>query len=140
MLSGQADTDAHYGRLVQARDDSRRAAESTVPSGSKETAALWRASAGLREAEFANIAAARENTDAALSLQSGSDVKLLVALTLALRDPAKAKKLVEELENDRTATDTMLKLYCLPTIHGAIEISKNNPSQGISGTGNGGAV
>ena len=25
----------------------------------------------------------------------------------------------------------MLKLYCLPTIHGAIEISKNNPSQGI---------
>ncbi|WP_433969091.1 tetratricopeptide repeat protein [Tunturiibacter gelidiferens] len=25
----------------------------------------------------------------------------------------------------------MLKLYCLPTVHGAIEISKHNPSQGI---------
>jgi hypothetical protein len=25
----------------------------------------------------------------------------------------------------------MLKLYCLPAIHGAIEISKNNPAQGI---------
>jgi hypothetical protein len=25
----------------------------------------------------------------------------------------------------------MLKLYCLPTIHGAIEISKNNPSRAI---------
>ena len=133
MLSGQADTDAHYGRLARARDDSRRAVESAVRAGSKETAALWRASAGLREAEFGNVAAARENADAALSLQSGGDVKLLVALTLArLGDTAKAKKLVEELEKEKNAsTDTMLKLYCLPTVHGAIEISKNNPAQGI---------
>jgi serine/threonine protein kinase/tetratricopeptide (TPR) repeat protein len=133
MLSGQADTDAYYGRLVRARDDSRRAVESAVRAGSKETAALWRAFAGLREAEFGNTAAARENTDAALSLQSGSDVKLLAALTLArVGDTAKAKRLVEQLERERTAsTDTMLRLYCLPTIHGAIEISKNNPSQGI---------
>ena len=83
MLSGQADTDAYYGRLSRARDYSRRAVESAVRAGSKETAALWRASAGLREAEFGNMAAARENADAALSLQSGSDVKLLAALTLA---------------------------------------------------------
>ena len=133
MLSGQADTDSYYGRLVRARDDSRRASESAVRADSKETAALWRAFAGLREAEFGNAAAARENTDAALSLQSGSAVKLLAALTLArLGDTAKAKRLVEQLERERTAsTDTMLKLYCLPTIHGAIEISKNNPSQGI---------
>jgi serine/threonine protein kinase len=133
MLSGEADTDAYFGRLVRARDDSRRAVESAVRAGSKETAALWRAFAGLREAEFGNTAAARENTDAALSLQSGSDVKLLAALTLArMGDTAKAKRLVEQLERERAAsTDTMLKLYCLPTIHGAIEISKNNPSQGI---------
>jgi hypothetical protein len=104
-----------------------------VRADSKETAALWRAFAGLREAEFGNTAAARENIDAALSLQSGGDVKLLAALTLArVGDTAKAKRLVEQLERERTAsTDTMLKLYCLPTIHGAIEISKNNPSQGI---------
>jgi tetratricopeptide (TPR) repeat protein len=131
MLSGQADTDAYYGRLVRARDYSRRASQSAVSAGSKETAALWRAAAGLREAEFGNTAAAQENLDAALSLQSGRDVKLLAALTLARAgETAKAKRLVEELE--RTAsTDTMLRLYCLPTIHGAIEISKNNPSQGI---------
>jgi serine/threonine protein kinase len=133
MLSGKADTDAYYGRLARARDDSRRAVESAVRAGSKETAGLWRAFAGLREAEFGNAAAARENTDAALALQSGSDVRMLAALTLArVGDTAKAKRLVEQLERERTAsTDTMLKLYCLPTIHGAIEISKNNPSQGI---------
>jgi hypothetical protein len=133
MLSGQADTGAYHGRLVQARDYSRRAVESAVLGGSKETAALWRVAAGLREAEFGNTAAARENADAALSLQSGRGVKLLAALTLARAgDTAKAKRLVEQLERERTAsTDTMLKLYCLPTIHGAIEISKKNPSQGI---------
>jgi len=131
MLSGQADTEAYYGRLTRARDYSRRASESAVRAGSNETAALWQANAGFREAEFENTAAARQNADAALSLQSGRDVKLLAALTLARAgDTAKAKRLVEQLE--RTAsTDTMLKLYCLPTIHGAIEISKNNPSQGI---------
>jgi len=133
MLSGQADTEAYYGRLARAREYSRRASESAVRAGSKETAALWQATAGLREAEFGNTTVARENADAALSLQSGSAVKLLAALTLARAgDTAKAKRLVDELENERTAsTDTMLKLYSLPTIHGAIEISKNNPSQGI---------
>jgi eukaryotic-like serine/threonine-protein kinase len=133
MLSGQADTHAYHGRLVQARDYSRRAVESAVLGGSKETAALWRVIAGLREAEFGNTAAARENADAALSLQSGDDVKLLAALTLARAgDTAKAKRLVEQLERERTAsTDTMLRLYGLPTIHGAIEISKNNPSRGV---------
>ena len=133
MLSGQADTDAYHGRLMQARDYSRRAVESAVLGGSKETAALWRVTAGLREAEFGNMAAARESANAALSLQSGDDVKLLAALTLARAgDIAKAKRLVEQIERKRTAsTDTMLRLYGLPTIRGAIEISKNNPSQGI---------
>jgi eukaryotic-like serine/threonine-protein kinase len=133
MLSGQADTDAYYGRLARARDYSRRASESAMRAGSKETAALWRAAAGLREAEFGNTAAARQNAEAALSLQSESAVKLVAALTLArVGDTAKATKLVEQLEREKTAsTDTMLKLYSLPTIHGAIEISKNNPSQAI---------
>jgi eukaryotic-like serine/threonine-protein kinase len=133
MLSGQADTEAYYGRLTRARDYSRRASESAVRAGSKETAALWQASAGLREAEFGNTAEAKQNADAALSLQSGSAVKLLAALTLARAgDAAKAKRLVDELEKEGTASaDTMLRLYSLPTIHGAIEISKNSPLQGI---------
>jgi serine/threonine protein kinase/Flp pilus assembly protein TadD len=133
MLSGQADTEAYYGRLVRARDYSRRASESAVRAGSKETAALWQAFAALREAEFGNTTVARQSADAALLLQSGSAVRLLAALTLARAgDPGKAKRLLEQLEGERTAsTDTMLKLYSLPTIHGAIEIGRNNPSQGI---------
>ena len=133
MLSGQADTEAYYGRLMRAQDYSRRAAEAAVRADSKETAALWRAAAGLREAEFGNPAAARHNVDAALSLSSGRDVKLLAALTLARTgDTTNAKKLVDQLKLEKTAsTNTMLKFYCLPTIDAAFEISNRNPSQAI---------
>jgi eukaryotic-like serine/threonine-protein kinase len=131
MLSGQADTEAYYGRRMMARDYSRRAVEAAVRANSKETAALWRAAAGLREAELGNPAAARQNVDAALLLSSGSDVKLLAALTLARAgDTANAKRLVEQLEKT-PSTNTMLKFYCLPTIDAAIEIGKSNPSQAV---------
>jgi tetratricopeptide (TPR) repeat protein len=133
MLSGQADTEAYYGRLTRAQDYSRRAAEAAVRADSKETAALWRVAAGLRDAEFGNPAAAKENVNAALSLSSGRESKLVAALTLARAgDTSNAKKLVEQLKLEKTAsTNTMLKFYCLPTIDAAIEISKNNPSQAI---------
>jgi eukaryotic-like serine/threonine-protein kinase len=131
MLSGQADTEAYYGRRIRARDYSRRAVEAALRADSKETAALWRAAAGLREAEFGNPFAARQNVQAALSLSSGRDVKLLAALTLARAgDTAKSKRLVEQLERI-ASTNTMLKLYSLPTINAAIEISRSNPSQAV---------
>ena len=133
MLSGQADTEAYYGRLTRAQDYSRRAVEAAVRTDSKETAALWRAAAGLREAEFGNPAAAKRNVDAALSLSSGRDIKLLAALTLARAgDATNANRLAEQLKLEKTAsTNTMLKFYCLPTIDAAIEISKSNFSQAI---------
>ena len=132
MLSGQADTEAYYGRLMRARDYSRRASESAVRAGSKETAALWRATAGLREAEFGNTAAARQNTDAALSRAVGTRRQVAGSANAGTRRGTRPKR--RDLSSNWRATvstDTMLKLYCLPTIHGAIEISKNNPSQGI---------
>jgi serine/threonine protein kinase/tetratricopeptide (TPR) repeat protein len=131
MLSGQADTEAYYGRRMHARDYARRAVEAAVRADSKETAALWRAAAGLREAEFGNRATARQYVDAALLLSPGRDVKLLAALTLArVGDAANAKKLVEQIDAI-ASTSTMLRLYCLPTIDAAIDISKNNPTQAV---------
>ncbi len=131
MLSGQADTEAYYGRLMRARDYSRRAVEAAVRTDSKETAALWRAAAGLREAEFGNPVEAKKNVDAALSLSSGRDVKLLAALTLARAgDTPNAMRLLEQLER-AASTNTLLKFYCLPTITAAIEISRSNPLQAV---------
>ena len=129
LLSFQSDTEAYYGRLVKARDFSRRAVDSAVRDESKETAALWQVNAALREAEFGNTAAAKQGVAAALVLAPGRDVKLFAALTLARSgETARAKAIVEELEKNYTS-DTMFKVYWLPTIKAAMELNANNSTQ-----------
>ena len=129
LLSFQSDTEAYYGRLVKARDFSRRAVDSAVRDDSKETAALWQANAALREAEFGYAAAAKQGVTTALALAPGRDVKLLAALTLArVGEAARAKTIVEELEKNH-ASDTMMKVYWLPTLKAAMELNANNSTQ-----------
>jgi eukaryotic-like serine/threonine-protein kinase len=131
LLSFQSDTEAYYGRLVKARDFSRRAVDSAVRNDSKESAALWQVDAALREAEFGNAAVAKQDVAAALELSPGRDVKLLAGLTLArFGEGARAKGIVEELEKNY-GSDTMLKIYWLPTIKAAMELNANNPGQAV---------
>ena len=131
LLSMQSDTEAYYGRMGKAREFSRRAVDSAVRADSKETAAYWEVNAALREAELGNAELARQGVARALALSPGRDVKVLAALTLArTSDAVRAKPLVEEL--GRTySTNTLMKLYWLPTINGAIEAGKNNSSQAL---------
>jgi serine/threonine protein kinase/tetratricopeptide (TPR) repeat protein len=129
LLSMQSDTEAYYGRLTKARDFSRRAVESAVRADAKETAALWQLNAALREAELGNSAYAKQGVTAALALSTARDVKLFAALALARSgDGPRAKALAEELEKSYP-TDTIMKLYWLPTINAAIELNKGNSSQ-----------
>ncbi len=131
LLSFQSDTEAYYGRLVKARDFSRRAVDSAVRDDSKETAALWQVNAALREAEFGNATAAKQGVGAALALAPGRDVKLMAALALArIGETAGAKAIVEELGKNY-ASDTMLKVYWLPTIRAAMELNANNSAQAV---------
>jgi tetratricopeptide (TPR) repeat protein len=129
LLSFQSDTEAYYGRLSRARDFTRRAVDAAVRNDSKETAALWQVNSALREAEFGNTAAAKQSAMAALALAPGRDIKMLAALTFAqIGEGHRAKAIVEELEN-AYPSQTMLKVYWLPTIKAAMELSSNNPSQ-----------
>jgi len=131
LLSTQSDTEAFYGRLGKARDFSRRAVDSAVRADSKETAAAWQVNAALREAELGSTASAKQGVTAALALSPGRDVKAFAALALARSgDGAGAKRLVEELEKSYP-TNTILKLFWLPTINAAIELNKGNPSQAL---------
>jgi eukaryotic-like serine/threonine-protein kinase len=132
LLSAQADTEAYYGHLAKARDYSRRAVDSAIRADSKETAAQWRANSALREAEFGNPAQAREDANAALALAPGRDVKVTAALALArIGDTPKAKAMVDELEKDYP-TNTVLKLYWLPTLRAALELKSGNSAQAIT--------
>jgi serine/threonine protein kinase/tetratricopeptide (TPR) repeat protein len=131
LLSVQSDTEAYYGRMSKAREFTRRAVDSAVRADSKETAAFWQVNAALREAELGNTAMAKEEAIAALALSPGRDVKVVAALTLARAgDAARAKALAEELEKTYP-TNTLMKLYWLPTINSAIEVGKNNSSQAL---------
>ena len=131
MLSAQSDAEAFYGRLSKARVFSRRAVDSAVRADSKETAALWQVNAALREAELGDTASAKQGVTAALALSPGRDVRVVAALALArMGDAPRATALVGELERSY-ATNTLMKLYWLPTINAAIELNKGNSSQSL---------
>ena len=131
LLSAQSDTEAYFGRLAKARDFSRRAVDSAVRADSKETAALWQVNAALREAEFADPARAKQGVAAALALAPGRDVKVLAALTLArVGDSAGAKAMVKDLEKSNPS-NTVLKIYWLPTLNAAIELNGGNSAQAL---------
>jgi eukaryotic-like serine/threonine-protein kinase len=131
LLSAQSDTEAYYGRLTKARDYSRRAVDSAVRADSKETAALWQVNAAVREAEFGNMGAAKQDVSAALALAPGRDVKVLSALALArVGDSSRAKAMIEQLEKS-DPLNTVLKLYWLPTLKAAIELNGGNSAQAL---------
>jgi eukaryotic-like serine/threonine-protein kinase len=131
LLASQADTEAYFGRLVKARDFSRRAVDAAIRADSKETGAFRQVSSALREAEFGNAAEAKQDVAKALALSPGRDVKLFSALTLARAgESARARSIADQLEKAQPS-DTMLKVYWLPTIRAAIELNAHNPTQAI---------
>jgi len=131
LLSFQSDTEAYYGHLSTARDFSRRAVDAAVRNNSKETAAIWQVNAALREAEFGNVAIAKQDAAAALTLSPGRDVEVLAALVLARsRETARAKTIVGELEKSYPS-QTLLKVYWLPTIKAALELDTNGATKSL---------
>jgi eukaryotic-like serine/threonine-protein kinase len=131
LLSFQSDTEAYYGRLTQARDYSRRAVDAAVRSDAKESAAIWQITEALREAEFGNTTLARQDVAAALKISPGRDVKLLSSLALARSgETGQAKVLADELEKNYPS-DTVLKVFWLPTVRAALDLNANNATQAL---------
>ena len=131
FLSAQSDTEAYYGHMRKARDFSRRAIESALRAGAKETAAAWEADEALRDAEIGNWEQARQGAVTVLTMSSGSGVRKLAALALARAgDVSRANATAEELERSNPAS-TRLNYYWLPTIRAAIELRHNDPSKAI---------
>jgi eukaryotic-like serine/threonine-protein kinase len=132
FLSMESDTEAWFGHLGKAVDLSRRARELAKHAGSKETAALWQVNAALREAEFGNLATAKQGVREALALAPGHDIKILAGLVLArIGDESGAEKLAGELEKSDPSS-TVLKNYWLPVIRSAIQLKKGNSSRVVS--------
>lgn len=92
---------------------------------------MWEIDEALREAEFGNTALARQDEAAALKLSPGRNVKLLAALTLARTgESAEAKALADELEKSYPS-ETILKVYWLPTVRAALDLNANNTTEAL---------
>jgi len=132
LLSFQSSTEAFYGRLVRARDYSRRAVDADVRADSKEGAANWQAAQALTEAEFGNSAVAKQDVAAALKLApSGRDVRLIAALALARAgDASRARTILDEQEKSYPL-NTIFKVYWFPVIRAALELDGGNSSTAL---------
>jgi tetratricopeptide (TPR) repeat protein len=131
LLATQADTQAWYGKLKNARELTRRAMDSAEHNDAKETAAGYQAESALREVEVGNQEQARADANAALGLAPNRDVKAMAALALGRAgDTAGAEKLAAEL--DKTfPQDTLVQRYWLPTIRAAVAIERKDPNRAV---------
>jgi serine/threonine protein kinase/Flp pilus assembly protein TadD len=131
LLSTESDTEAYYGRLRKAREYSRQAIASARQADLKEPGAMWQANAALREAEFGNSNAARQEAAAALALAPERDVEALSVLALARAgDAAQAESLAAKL-NREFPLDTVLQNYWLPSIRAAVYLHEKNAPKAI---------
>ena len=131
LLSMQADTEAWYGKLKNARELTRRAMDSAQHNDAKETAATYQAAAALREVLAGNRGQARAEADAALKLAPNLDVREMAALGLARAgDTAGAEKLTAELDK-AFPLDTRVQRYWLPTIRAAVALERKDPSRAV---------
>ncbi len=125
LLATQADTEAFHGRLRAARDYSKRAVDSARRANASETAALWRASAALREAEFGNSAIARAEAMDAMTMFSGRDVKIIAAMALARSGDTRGAQKIATVLNKEFPRSTTVQGYWLPSIRAAIDLRAN---------------
>jgi serine/threonine protein kinase/tetratricopeptide (TPR) repeat protein len=132
FLSMQSDTEASSGHLQHARELSRRAVELAKHAGAKETAALWQINGALREAEFGNLAAAKQGVRESLALAPGHDIRILAGLVLArVGDDSGVERLAAELEKGDPSS-TVLMNFWLPVIRSAIQLRQGHPSRALS--------
>jgi tetratricopeptide (TPR) repeat protein len=131
VLAEQADTQAWYGKMMNARELTRRAMDSAERNDAKETAALYQVESALREVEAGNPKQAKADANAALKLAPNRDVTAMAGLAVARAgDLAGAGKLAAEL--DRTfPLDTLVQRYWLPTIRAALAIDRKQANHAV---------
>jgi tetratricopeptide (TPR) repeat protein len=131
LLGLEADTAAYSGRLKEAREFSRRAAESAERADKRETAATYSALASLREALFGNADEARRHVTSSVVGPTGRDVEYYTVLALAcVGDEGKLQGLTKDL-GKRFPEDTIMQFNYLPTLHAKLAVSRGEASEAI---------
>ncbi|HUK23187.1 MAG TPA: winged helix-turn-helix domain-containing protein [Terriglobales bacterium] len=131
VLAMQANTEAWFGRMLQARELTRRAMNSAMQHDAKESAAGYEAEEALNEAELGYREQARTDAKAAIRLSPNHDVRDVAMLALAeAGDSQAAEQMVLEL-GKTYPEDTLIQTYWIPTVHAAIELNRGDSARAI---------
>ena len=127
MLAMQADTEAFFGRLSEARELSRQAVGAAQKAELAEPAAIWEGLAALREAAFGNKEEARKGAEKILGMAPESrDTQTLAALILARAgETQRARGILEDL-SARYVSNTVIQMVWIPTIRAQNELLRQN--------------
>jgi tetratricopeptide (TPR) repeat protein len=131
LLNAQANTEAWYGRLKDARELTRRAINSAQQNNAQETGADYQARTALHEVESGLREQARSEAYAAIKLAPNAGVTALSAVALAMTgDTAAAEKLAAELDRNYPL-DTLVQGYRLPAIRAALALQRKDPHRAV---------
>ena len=131
LLALQADTEAYYGHVAQARKLQQQAMAAAARDGARDRIAYYNAYAAWRESELGDKRMARQHAKEALSASDGRDIKELVGLALAnVGDTTAAKKLADQLDQEYPQA-TLIQAYALPTIRALIDIKASRPAAAL---------
>jgi serine/threonine protein kinase/Tfp pilus assembly protein PilF len=126
LLNQQAATEAYHGHLEGARKSSQRAVETAKGNDARDRAALYQIRDALREAAFGNAANAIKSATAALALADTRDVQVRAAMTYSLAGSGTQAQRLVDLLNTRYPLDTLVQKYWIPSVRGAIELSRGS--------------
>ncbi len=130
MLGLEADTAAYSGRLKDARDFSRQAADSAERADEKEMAATYAAASALREALFGNTGEAKRGVRLPMAETAGRDEQYFAALALAFAQDGRAQALTSDLAR-RFPEDTIVQFNYLPTLRAKLALNRGKASEAI---------
>ncbi len=128
----QSQTEAYFGHVRNARELTKRAADAALRTDNKESSALWQDDEAIREAEFGNVADARRDAAAALSLglsDRPSSEESALALAMA-GDTARAESILQAVQK-RYPLDTLVKSLWVPAVEAQIAMGQNNPTHAL---------
>jgi serine/threonine protein kinase/tetratricopeptide (TPR) repeat protein len=131
MLGLQAQTALASGKLREARQLSRRAAELADRRNFKEVAAGLTAGEALAEANFGNFRQAREDATAALAIAGSPQAHFAAGNALVLAGAIDQAQLLVDESSKRFPTGTLFNAVFLPTFRANLDVSRGSPERAI---------
>jgi serine/threonine protein kinase/Flp pilus assembly protein TadD len=131
MIEAQAVVAAYRGQLREARRLINDAIQRAELAGLAEVATAYRARASWREWVLGNTERARNIGHAMLSRSASEDVRLVVALTLALTGSASQARRIADSVAAANPQHTVIQAISVPLVRAGIALSEQRPADAL---------